>query len=264
MDLYSAEYNMKLNKNGKNTLEQTSVCHIKVDDKNKDDLNLCGRCHNMSHFTKQCNEFGNLKCPRCLEWEHWEDTCPTALISTDCSVCSICGSEGHVAVVHSAKEFNQRRCIVDMLGWEGFREWFYEEDFRSWWQLNGLVGVPLYKIYRRTTEWRLEPKAEEREESAVSSKTKGGYLLSRDDSIDELMKSVYTPRKKVELPKEDDDSGRSTPEYLKKYPGSTKEEGGELSDTGDSSTYKPTRKRRTFSETLSMLDDDILAELNIK
>ncbi len=37
-----------------------------------------------------------------------------------------------------------------------FREWFFETEFRSWWQLNGCVGVPLYKIYKRNTAWRRE------------------------------------------------------------------------------------------------------------
>ncbi|XP_040575951.1 uncharacterized protein [Lepeophtheirus salmonis] len=268
MDLYSAEYKMKLSKDGKSTLEQKSVCHIKVDEKNKDDLNLCGRCHNMNHFTARCTEFGNLKCPRCLEWDHWEDTCPTALISTDCSICDKCGANGHVGIIHSATDFNQRRCIVDMLGWVSFQEWFYEFNFRSWWQLNGYVGVPLYKIYKRNTEWRLEPKVETDKKppsssfrSEHSTRAKGGYVLSRDDSIDELMKCVYTPRKRVNISTHENDSGRSTPEYLKKYPGSTKTP----DDASDSeSSIKPTRRRRTFSETLSMLDDDILAELDIK
>jgi hypothetical protein len=58
--------------------------------------------------------------------------------------------------VHDAKDYKQRRMIVDTLGWEPFREWFYELSFRSWWQLNGCLGVPLYKIYRRKNEWRTE------------------------------------------------------------------------------------------------------------
>ena len=44
--------------------------------------------------------------------------------------------------------------IVDNLGWTPFQSWFYETAFRSWWQLNGLVGVPLYRIYKRKKDWK--------------------------------------------------------------------------------------------------------------
>ena len=40
------------------------------------------------------------------------------------------------------------------LQWEHEDEWFYDNEFRSWWQLNGCIGVPLYKLYRRNTEWK--------------------------------------------------------------------------------------------------------------
>ena len=42
--------------------------------------------------------------------------------------------------VHSAADYNQRRAIVDELGWEPFQEWFYEPDFRNWWQVGFLAG----------------------------------------------------------------------------------------------------------------------------
>jgi len=56
----------------------------------------------------------------------------------------------------------------------------------------------------------------------------------------------------------DDSSGRSTPEHLKNINiHSDNEENGETQN-------KPQRKTRTFSETLKMLDDDILADLDVK
>ena len=82
----------------------------------------------------------DLSCPRCLEWSHWEDTC-----RWDSEICSNCGFPGHSPEVHSVSKFKQRRSVVDTVGWEPFREWFYEETFRSWWQLNGCVGVPVIR-----------------------------------------------------------------------------------------------------------------------
>ncbi len=151
-----------------------------------------------------------------------------------------------------------------------FREWFFETEFRSWWQLNGCVGVPLYKIYKRNTAWRREvaPLTEDElnnnevynqkpmrgtavnigtDDNAASSsyitsssttaassiKTNGSivdnvlsniggsstttpttngipippppppssskrnYAVERDDSIDELVKAIKAPRKRV-------------------------------------------------------------------
>ena len=68
--------------------------------------------------------------------------------------CETCQEYGHHKVVHDAADFRQRRAIVDTLGWEPFQNWFYESSFRSWWQLNGLVGVPLYRIYKRKNDWK--------------------------------------------------------------------------------------------------------------
>ena len=93
-------------------------------------------------------------CPRCMEWDHWEDTCWTNLTSEDRLECQICLQLGHSSAVHEATDFKQKRAIVDVLGWEPFKEWFYGNEFRSWWQLNGCVGVPLYRLYRRNTEWK--------------------------------------------------------------------------------------------------------------
>ena len=66
--------------------------------------------------------------------------------------CETCQS--HHKILHDTTDFRQRRTIVDSLGWEPFQNWFYESSFRSWWQSNGLVGVPLYRIYKRKNEWK--------------------------------------------------------------------------------------------------------------
>ena len=82
---------------------------------------------------------------------------------------------------------------------------------------------------------------------------------------------------------DDNDSGRSTPDYLKKYSvnfhfanigkntTSTETDDNDNDDDGvavtttTSTTSASTQKRlRTFSETLKMLDDDILADLDVK
>ena len=89
-----------------------------------------------------------------MEWDHWEDTCWTNLTSDDRLECLNCLQLGHSSTVHDAVDYKQRRAIVDALGWENFKEWFYDNEFRSWWQLNGCVGVPLYKLYKRNTEWK--------------------------------------------------------------------------------------------------------------
>ena len=33
----------------------------------------------------------------------------------------------------------QRRCVVDSLGWEPFQDWFYQQGFRGWWQVDHLI-----------------------------------------------------------------------------------------------------------------------------
>ncbi len=81
---------------------------------------------------------------------------------------------------------------------------------------------------------------------------------------------------------DDNDSGRSTPEYLKKYSvnyhfanrgknttsaetDGNDDDGVAVTTTTTSTTSASTQKRlRTFSETLKMLDDDILADLDVK
>lgn len=146
-------------------------------------------------------------------------------------------------------------------------------------KLPNCINFQLYKIYRRSTEWRLEmPKVERREdliETRVAARR--NYSLAKDDSVDELVKSYYNAAAKskaaasaAETKKsDDDDSGRSTPEYLKGYSG-TKGDPDEEAETEqqngvvDSSSEGGKKRLRTFSETLKMLDEDILAELNVK
>jgi hypothetical protein len=51
----------------------------------------------------------------------------------------------HVEEVHSAADYQQRRAIVDELGWEPFTQWFYEQDFRNWWQVIYSNSLRLFK-----------------------------------------------------------------------------------------------------------------------
>jgi hypothetical protein len=87
IDLYSADYNIKLvcdkaTENHKQQQQQQSMkmvqrssSHIRVDDIANSKLKLCPRCHSPHHGFNECTEFGDLKCPRCMEWAHWEDSC---------------------------------------------------------------------------------------------------------------------------------------------------------------------------------------------
>ena len=78
---------------------------------------------------------------------------------------------------------------------------------------------------------------------------------------------------------DESDSGRSTPEYLKKYSVKYHFSGRDKPKDEDEATEVETpttattlpasdaaqqKRLRTFSETLQMLDDDILAELDVK
>ena len=84
--------------------------------------------------TGECTEYGDNNCPRCMSWDHWEDTCWT--LESPQHLCQTCNFEGHAPEVHMADKFTQKRACVDILGWEPFREWFYNNEFRSWWQVS--------------------------------------------------------------------------------------------------------------------------------
>ena len=56
------------------------------------------------------------------------------------------------------------------------------------------------------------------------------------------------------------DSGRSTPEHLKDISVNISSDG----ENEEEKEPKLQKKRRTFSETLKMLDEDILADLDVK
>ncbi len=131
LDLFTAEYDVKLsNRSGLATpvsMEQKNVCHIRIDDRENTLLKLCPRCHGVGHGVSDCTEYGDMTCPRCLDWNHWEDSCPNSDV-----ICSTCNTVGHLPVIHGATDWKQRRMIVDTHGWEPFREWFYELSFRSW------------------------------------------------------------------------------------------------------------------------------------
>ena len=83
---------------------------------------------NIVFRTSECREYGDLHCPRCLAWDHWEDSCPYLDY-----VCTYKGIQyiGHTEEVHKVEDFAQRRACVDCLGWEPFQEWFYNNEFRS-------------------------------------------------------------------------------------------------------------------------------------
>lgn len=253
LDIYTAEYAVKIgNKKNITDMEQKTTFHMKVDNVADTDMNLCGRCHLPTHKTAKCTEFGDNCCPRCLSWEHWEESCWAA--DSPMPVCERCNYEGHTSEVHKTDIYAQRRACVDAIGWEPFQEWFYDQGFRSWWQVMGGVGVPLYKIYPRKTEWKtVKPEPSKEDEDRH---------IARDDSVDDMIAQVLKQRpvRKVVTQEDNDSSGRSTPAHLKdiniNLPSDEEDEG--------SAPKKPTKKNRTFSETLKMLDDDILADLDVK
>merc|ERR1719188_2456858 len=80
--------------------------------------------------------------------------------------------------------FKQRRDAIETDGWEPYQEWFYDNEFRTWWQVMGCTGVPLYKIYQRKTQWRTERPPEAPEEADTSSG------LVRNDSVDDMIAQV--------------------------------------------------------------------------
>ena len=104
--------------------------------------------------------------------------------------------------------------------------------------------------------------------------------LKRDDSTDDLIASIKAnARKRVEAEAAKaaakaaaaaaggggggdscDSSGRSTPEHLKRFEGSV----ATATSASASCSATESKRLRTFSETLKMLDDDIVADLNVK
>ena len=55
----------------------------------------------------------------------------TNLTSEDRLECQICLQLGHSSAIHEATDFKQKRAIVDLLGWESFKEWFYDNEIRQ-------------------------------------------------------------------------------------------------------------------------------------
>jgi len=252
LDIYTAEYAVKIgNKKNITNMEQKTTFHMKVDNKDETDLNLCGRCHLPTHKTAKCTDYGENSCPRCLSWDHWEESC--WMHEGQMPVCERCDYEGHTPEVHETDKYAQRRACVDALGWEPFQDWFYDQQFRTWWQVMGGVGVPLYRIYQRKTEWKTE-KPEPKEEE--------DRYIARDDSVDDMIAQVLKQRTvRTTAPQEENDSsGRSTPAHLKNIKINLPSD----DEDDDSSLKKPIKKNRTFSETLKMLDADILADLDEK
>jgi len=185
LDIYTAEYAVKIgNKKNITNMEQKTTFHMKVDNREETDMNLCGRCHLPTHKTVNCTEFGDNSCPRCLSWEHWEESCWAA--DSPMPVCERCDYEGHTSEVHETDKYAQRRACVDALGWEPFQDWFYDQGFRTWWQVMGGVGVPLYRIYQRKTEWKTE--------KPEPSKDEDDRYIARDDSVDDMIAQVLNKK----------------------------------------------------------------------
>ena len=98
---------------------------------------------------------------------------------------------------------------------------------------------------------------------------KSSFKLERDDSVEELMKSIKATAatRKAKTDEELDreiESGRSTPEHLKKYSGTNLYDDDDGDKENRENEEEKEKRSRTFSETLKMLDDDIVAELNVK
>ena len=118
---------------------------------------------------------------------HWANDCILNILQAQCETCL---EYGHVGSVHDVMDFRQRRAIVDTLGWQPFQSWFYENSFRSWWQLNGLVGVPLYRIYQRKSDWKcggpIEPATDpdvDKQPDALSIVEKAAALAEKYRSV---------------------------------------------------------------------------------
>ena len=145
----------------------------------------------------------------------------------------------------------------------------------------------MYRIYKRKNDWKsggpIEPATDPNDinnessagvvggsntlsivekAAALAEKYSTQYSIKRDDSTDELLKSVHAQReaRKKQLAEQanrqnnNQESRESTPEHLKKYAGSANLE----------SCASSSKRLRTFSETLKLLDDDILDELDVK
>ena len=52
--------------------------------------------------------------------------------------------------------YEKRKQLIYKYGYSHFSVWFQEDKFFNYWQLNGLLGVPLYRI--RKSSWKFAPK----------------------------------------------------------------------------------------------------------
>jgi len=117
-------------------------------DRNVPKIRYCWRCHHAGHENWQCMEDVQPGgwCPRCLDTTHWEDSC---WVEPGHVLCTVCSVPGHLPCVHQARDFRQRKLVIDTFGWLSFKDWFEDLTFRSWWNCSGYSGVPLYKIMQR-------------------------------------------------------------------------------------------------------------------
>ena len=122
-------------------------------------------------------------------------------------------------MVHEASEYHQRKSIIETLGWEGFVPWFLEFHFRSWWQLNGLLGVPLYKINNRKEIWNsgVGPITDSPVKDNSSSTTPAGHATTTTDDeddceMDDSMPLDSTSFLEMEAKEDEDDSDEEVEE----------------------------------------------------
>ena len=128
----------------------------------------------------------NIVCFRCLQSDHLENECST--ISSPITTkqrCGYCGNQGHTSNVHCVKNFEQRHDIVKLLGYEHFQNWFLEFEFRNWWQVNGRIGVPLFKVYpcktgerRQWKTWETHAPSLRKDKFHVQQQPTFGFLPS--------------------------------------------------------------------------------------
>ena len=117
-------------------------------------------------------------CLRCLESGHLEKQC--SLISSNLTLrsCSTCGGYNHISSVHDVQDFEYRHDIIQLMGYEPFQDWFLDFEFRNWWQVNGRIRVPLYKIYpgsngarREWKEWNKHAPSLQKDNYCISPPT---------------------------------------------------------------------------------------------
>ena len=52
-------------------------------------------------------------------------------------------NQDEAELLHTVKDFAERRACVDALGWEPFQEWFYDNEFRSVFFLSAIENISI-------------------------------------------------------------------------------------------------------------------------